>query len=114
MADFTKDSAADIAAGNPGINMGTSGSMREVDWGTEDAYWRQEYATRPYAKADRDYDHYAPAYRYGAESRARHAGRSWEEAEPELERGWHAYRGSTQTAWAEIKDAVRDAFHRHR
>lgn len=112
MADFTRGSAADIAAGNPGINMGTSGSMREVDWGTEDAYWRQEYARGPYAKADRDYEHYAPAYRYGTESRTRYAGRSWEDAEPELERGWHAWRGSTQTAWGEIRDAVRDAFHR--
>ena len=112
MADFTKDSAADIAAGNPGINLGTSGSMREIDWGTEDAYWREQYGSRPYAKADRTYDHYAPAYRYGAEARTRHTGRAWDDAEPELERGWHAYRGSTQTSWAEIKDAVRDAFHR--
>ena len=112
MADFTKGGAAGIAADNPGINMGTSGSLREVDWGTEDAHWRQEYATRPYAKADRGYEHFAPAYRYGTESRTRHVGRRWEEAEPELERGWHAYRGDTQTAWAEIRDAVRDAFDR--
>lgn len=112
MADFTKNSIADIVADNPGVNMGTSGSMREIDWGTEDAYWRDEYARRPYFKADRTYDHFQPAYRYGAEARARHAGRKWEEVEPELETGWHAYRGNTQTAWAEIKDAVKDAFHR--
>lgn len=112
MADFTKDNAADIVADNPGINMGTSGSLHEIDWGTEDAYWREQYASRPYARADRSYDHFQPAYRYGAESRARHQGRDWHEVEPELETGWHAYRGNTQTAWAEIKDAVRDAFGR--
>ena len=114
MADFTRDSAADIAADNPGVNMGTSGSMREIDWGTEDAYWREQYATRPYARADRDYAHFEHAYRSGAEARTRHAGREWAEVEPELESGWHAYRGNTQTAWGEIKDAVRDAFHRGR
>ena len=114
MADFTKNSAADIVADNPGVNMGTTGSMREIDWGTEDAYWREQYATRPYARADRDYDHFQHAYRYGAEARTRHAGREWHEVEPELETGWHAYRGDTQTKWGEIKDAVRDAFHRGR
>lgn len=114
MADFTKDSAADIAADNPGANLGTSGSLREIDWGTEDAYWRAEYATRPYARADRDYAHFEPAYRYGVESRARHEGRDWNDVEHEIESGWHAYRGTSQTAWAEIKDAVRDAFHRGR
>lgn len=111
MAGFAKRSAADIVADNPGVDMGTSGSMREIDWGTEDAYWREEYATRPYARADRDYEHFQHAYRFGAEARMRHVGRDWAEVEPQLESGWHAYRGSSQTAWAEIVDAVRDAFH---
>lgn len=114
MADFTRNNAADIVADNPGANMGTSGSMREIDWGTEDAYWREAYPTRPYARADRDYAHYEPAYRYGTEARFRHHGREWHEVEHDLESGWHAYRRSTQTSWAEIKDAVRDAFHRGR
>jgi len=114
MADFTKNSAADIVADNPGVNMGTSGSMHEIDWGTEDLYWREQYATRPYARADQDYEHFQQAYRYGAESRARHAGREWNEVEPELERGWDGYRGKSQSRWTEVKDAVRDAFHRGR
>ena len=114
MADFTKNSAADIVANNPGVNMGTSGSLHKIDWGTEDLYWREQYASRPYARADRDYEHFQPAYRYGAESRARHAGREWNDVEPDLERGWDTYRGKSQTKWGEVKDAVRDAFHRGR
>ena len=35
----------------------------------EDAYWREHHATRPYATADRSYNDYRPAYRYGWESR---------------------------------------------
>lgn len=35
MADFTRDTAADMAAGNPGINMGTSGSMKDMEWGSD-------------------------------------------------------------------------------
>ena len=113
MADFTRDTAADIVADNPGINMGTSGSMREIDWGTEDAYWRANFHTRPYVKADRGYEHYEPAYRYGAEARARHGtAREWTEIEPELERGWSSYRGTSQSSWQDARDAARDAWER--
>ena len=35
-------------------------------WTDEDTYWRTNYRTRPYASsAERDYDYYQPAYRYG-------------------------------------------------
>ena len=112
MADLTKDVAADMVAGSPGINLGTSGSMREIDWGTEDARWREHYAGRPYAQADRGYAHYERAYRYGAESRARHTGRDWSEVEPELERGWTEYRGQSRSTWPEIREAAKDAWMR--
>jgi hypothetical protein len=118
MADFTRNSAADIAAGNPGINMGTTGSLHDIDWGTEgfadDAHWRERYHTRPYAQADRGYEHYRPAYRYGAHSAAQHAGREWDDVEPELERGWTAARGHSKSAWHEVKDAAHDAWDRVR
>ena len=124
MADFTRNSAADIVAGNPGINMGTSGSLHEIDWGTEglgaafsetdDAHWRERYHTRPYASADRGYEHYRPAYRYGAAAASRHAGREWADVEGDLERGWDSARGHSTSAWGEVKDAARDAWDRVR
>jgi hypothetical protein len=118
MADFTRNSAADIAAGNPGINMGTTGSLHDVDWGTDgfadDAHWRASYHTRPYVRADRGYEHYRTAYRYGAHSATQHAGREWDDVEPELERGWDAARGHSKSAWLDVKDAARDAWDRVR
>lgn len=120
MADFTKNSVADMAAANPGINMGTSGSMRETNyasddlWGQEDAHWREQHATRPYVQADRGYDYYRPAYRYGYESARRHEGREFEHVESDLERGWDETRGSTGAAWHDAKHAVRDAWDRTR
>jgi hypothetical protein len=120
MADFNRSvansSAADMAAGNPGINMGTSGSMHEVAWGTEgwgqahDAHWQTIFGSRPYAKADRGYEHYRPAYRYGTEASLRHQGREWNEVESDLERGWTGARGDSTSAWHDVKDAVRDAW----
>jgi hypothetical protein len=133
MADFSNPggSVSDMAAGNPGINMGTTGSMRDLEyasddlWGEHDAHFRAQYPSRPYAAADRTYEHYQPAYRYGYEAGRQHAGRGWHEVEADLERGWRPTAGTTGTAgtgsvsgttgatasaWADMKHAVRDAF----
>jgi phage tail tape-measure protein len=77
----------------------------------EEAYWRESHSTRPYA-AHRSYDELAPAYRYGWESRVRHADRNWTDVESDLERGWDKARGQSKLAWHEAKDATRDAWHR--
>ena len=118
MADFTNPSAsvADMAAGNPGINMGTTGSMRETEyasddlWNQQDAHFREQYLTRAYASADRPYEHYQPAYRYGYASATQHAGSEWSAVEGDLERGWDKARGSSASAWHEVRDAARDAW----
>jgi hypothetical protein len=120
MADFTKNSVADMAAANPGLNMGTSGSMRETSyysdelWAQHDAHWREHYVTRPYARADHAYEHYQPAYRYGHGAAVQHHGREWTEVERDLEHGWDSARGTTGSTWQEAKDAVRDAWDRTR
>ena len=119
MPDFTNagtDSVANMAMGNPGINMGTSGSMRDTEyasddlWGQHEEHHRAQFASRPYATADRTYDHYRPAYRYGFDAQRQHAGRGWHEVEGDLERGWHSAGGAAGSAWADMKHAVRDAF----
>ena len=78
----------------------------------EDAYWRENYSSRPYATADRSYDHYRPAYQYGWESRAKHGTRSFDDAESDLERGWESARGTSSLAWQDAKHATKDAWHR--
>jgi hypothetical protein len=112
MVDFTKKTVADMAADNPGTEMGTTGSVNQIDWGDEELYWRGEYARRPYVRADRGFAHYAPAFRYGTESARRFRGRPWKEVEPELAEGWTGARGSVETTWDEIKGAVKDAWDR--
>ena len=122
MPDFTNpsDSVANMAMGNQGINTGTTGGMHDTDfatddlWNQHDAQFRQQYASRPYARADRSYDDYQPAYRYGYDSARQHAGREWNDVEGDLERGWHSARGKSQSTWQEVKDAARDAWDRVR
>ena len=83
-----------------------------IDAAAEDAYWREHYIRRPYVKADRSYEYYQPAYRYGWETRLTNAGKSWEEMEPHLARGWEDNLASSQIAWYEARLAVRDAWNR--
>jgi hypothetical protein len=83
-------------------------------WETEDNYWFENFTSRPYALGPDFYERFRPAYRYGFESARHHVGRRWEDAEPDLQRGWEQYqhRGDSPTAWDEIKAAVRDAWDR--
>src|SRR4029077_20093805 len=76
----------------------------------EDAYWRENYRTRPYAESNRTYEHYQPAYRYGWESRERYDDKTWDQAQNDLERGWDKAKGASTQTWHEAKDATRDAW----
>jgi uncharacterized protein YjbJ (UPF0337 family) len=82
----------------------------------EDAYWRKNYATRPYVNKGADYSDYERSYRYGweAASRPEFTGKSFEDVEPNLERDWSTYRGPAQTEWRDARSASRDAFDRIR
>jgi hypothetical protein len=77
----------------------------------EDAYWSENYKSRPYAK-DGGYETYRPAYRYGWESATQHRGRRFDEVEPNLERGWENVKDRSELTWDRAKLAVRDAWDR--
>ena len=82
-----------------------------IDPTTEDAYWRENHKTRPYA-AGASYDEYRPAYQYGWESRTKYEGRKFDEVESDLGRDWESRRGSSSLGWEKAKNATRDAWHR--
>src|SRR5262245_40983147 len=83
-----------------------------IDPTAEEAYWRDNYLSRPYVDSGLRFDDYAPAYRCGVDAYERYQGRPFEEAEPELERDWERTRGSSRLAWDDAKHAVRDAWQR--
>jgi len=83
-----------------------------VDPTVEEAYWRENYRTRPYNGATTDYDQIGPAYRYGWESRQRHPDLSFEDAETDLQQGWSKAPSSKSLSWDKAKHATRDAWNR--
>ena len=95
-----------------GSNVGSSAGASE--WATEDKYWRTNFSSRPYARADRGYETYQPGYRYGFESANRFKNRQWNDIEGDLRSGWDRFEHKGQSAWEHVKDAVRDAWDRVR
>jgi hypothetical protein len=95
-----------------GAAVGAIAGRAKADPAVEEAYWRDNYSSRPYVTGGASYDEYGPAYRYGVDSYSRHAGRSFDEVEPELARDWHGARGTSSLEWERAKHATRDAWHR--
>ena len=88
------------------------GVAEQIDPTLEDTYWRDSYRTRPYVGKDESYDTYQPAYRYGWESRLKHPGKTFNDVENDLERGWDKARAKSSLEWDRAKLATKDAWHR--
>lgn len=95
-----------------GQNNVTGASGRGVSgtWTTDRGFWREHYASRPYAKADRRFEDFEPGYRYAYEMEPRHHGRTWTDAENDLRTGYDAWEGRENSTWDNVKDAVKDAW----
>jgi hypothetical protein len=83
-----------------------------LGWNDEDAYWRANYRTRPYATGGQAYESYEPGYRYGYEAANRYRDRTWSDVESDLSTEWESYDRRGESTWEQVKDAVRDAWDR--
>lgn len=88
------------------------GVAEGLDPTVEDAYWRDNYRTRPYVEAGARYERYQPAYRYGWEARSRLGAKPWHESEAQLRGEWEAHPDSLGLDWESASGAMRDAYDR--
>lgn len=95
-----------------GAVAGAVMGKKAADPVAEESYWRENHATRPYARKDVGFDEYQPAYRTGVESYNRNPNRSFDEMEPELSRDWTRARGNSSLEWEHARPAARDAWDR--
>jgi len=99
------------AAGAVAGGLVGKGIAESIDPTVEDAYWRDNYSTRPYATGA-SYDQFGPAYGYGVKSYGKYSGRSFDDVESDLSRGWSTARGNSSLGWDKAKHATRDAWNR--
>ena len=88
------------------------GVAEMIDPTAEDAYWRDNYSSRPYVGSGGTYDDYGPAYRYGVDGYGQYHGRTFDQAEPEMMRDWQRAKGSSKLTWDNAKHATRDSWQR--
>ncbi len=87
------------------------GIAEQIDPAREDAYWRDNYSSRPYVSGA-SYDDYGPAYSYGWSSYTKYPGRKFEDVESDLSRDWSTVKGKSSLTWDRAKQATRDAWNR--
>jgi hypothetical protein len=88
----------------------------------EEKHWREHHDKQPYANKERPFEHYAPAYRVGAEAAEKYPGKKFEEIEDSVildyqraEVGsalpWDHARHAVHAAWARVSSDIgpRDA-----
>lgn len=100
-----------VVGGIAGALAGKS-AAESIDPTTEDAYWRENYTSRPYYDRATPYEEYGPAYQYGWESRGQHTGKTFDQAESDLQSGWDRAKAHSSLTWERAKHAVRDAWDR--
>lgn len=80
----------------------------------DDAVYRNHYDNSPQRLADRDYESVSPAYRLGhlAAHNPDYRGRSFNDIEDELRRGWNGGARETYGEWDAVRGYVNDAYDR--
>ncbi|MBY0407937.1 MAG: hypothetical protein K2Q01_09615 [Rickettsiales bacterium] len=104
--------AAGVAIGGVVGALAGKGIAQEINPTTEDAYWSENYLSRPYVTTGTSYDEYGPAYRQGVDAYSRNPGRAFEDVEPQLGSEWEKARGTSNLGWDNAKPAARDAYDR--
>ena len=133
-ADYVGEAAGGISGGLAGAAIGSIGgpigvlvgglagvvggwwagrSIAEAakDYGEEhDTYYRTHYETRPLG--DRRYDDVRPAYQLGhlASRNPDYRGRSFDEVETDLRRGWSDDIGARHGDWASVRGYAREGY----
>ena len=92
--------------------LASAGTAQAVDPTQENIYWSKYYRNSPYIEDGETYDDYGPAYRYAVDTYDRHPGKSFDDVEASLSKGWDAVRGESKLDWERAKHAMRDAWNR--
>src|SRR3954468_9145759 len=71
-------------------------------WETEENYWFENFTSRPHALGPAYFARFRPASGYGFDSAGHNVGPTWDDAEPDLRKGWETYQHRGESTWDEI------------
>ncbi len=91
---------------------GGHGVAEAVNPTQEEAFWRENHASQPYADRESSYEHYAPAYRTGYEGVPKYAGKTYDQIEADLALDYQKADPNSALPWDRARPAVRAAWER--
>ncbi len=107
-------SAIGAVAGAISGGLAGKAAAEAIDPTREDAYWRENYGRQTWADRTYTYDDYQPAFKTGYEGYGRYArtGKTYDQAESDLQRDFERAKGKSRLGWDQAKSATRAAWHR--
>jgi hypothetical protein len=101
-----------VAVGAVVGGLAGKGVAEMIDPTAEEAYWRANYASRPYVAAGGTFDDYGPAFAQGVRAYREHPGKAFDEIDSALARDWERARSTSTLEWDQAQHASRDAWRR--
>ena len=88
-----------------------------IDLTAEERYWQEHHHSQPHATEETAYEHFAPAYRVGAEAATKYPGKEFDEIEDDVALDyqkhqvgdalpWDQARGASRAAWMKVSGLI--------
>ncbi len=81
-----------------------------VDLTAEEKYWREHHEEQPHAKEGTSYEHFAPAYRVGAEAAEKYPGKDFHEIEDAIALDYEKHQVGSALPWDHVRGASKAAW----
>ncbi len=89
-------------------NAGAAG--QPMDWTAEEKYWQENHASQEHATDETTYDHFAPAYRVGAEAVSKYPDKDFAEIEEDIALDYEKHRAGDALPWDRARGASKAAW----
>jgi|KBSMisStaDraftv2_1062788.scaffolds.fasta_scaffold09765_4 hypothetical protein len=89
-----------------------SDETAKLNLAAEEAYWREHHAAQSHANKETTYEHFAPAYRVGAEAAAKYPGKPFDEIEDEIALDYEKHQVGSALPWDHVRGASKAAWSR--
>jgi len=97
---------------NGGYNGNSGYNANNPNWNSENAYWKQNFASRPYYQTGANYSTFQPAYQYGVNAYSQYGGLPYSAVQTQLQNNWNSARGNSNLTWTQAQKATQDAYER--
>ncbi len=87
-------------------------TAKSFDLGAEEKYWQENHQSQPHATEGTTYEHFAPAYRLGAEAATRYLRKDFDDVEDDIALDYEKHQVGSALPWDHVRGASKAAWSR--